>query len=317
MSLVFLFPGQSSRYSEMLTRACQMAPRDADLVCEEASDALGEDVLERLRAEQPISFETNTNVQLSVFLTSQIHLSALERAGVRASRSLGLSLGEYSHLVHAGVLGRSDAFRLIVERGRAYDEGPRGAMASVFPLSEEVLREQLARAAAEGPIELTGYNSPTQFVVSGDERALRALEALLDEQEPGSAFVWIERSVPMHASFFRPAAERFLPALEAARFGAARMPYLPNVLGQSVLEPTRETYVDLLYRHVFSPVLFRQSIEHVLAVEPDSIFVEVGPRAVLSGLLRRFRGAPCHKTDGQGEPRAALEGLLEELARAA
>ncbi|MCC6877881.1 MAG: ACP S-malonyltransferase [Sandaracinaceae bacterium] len=316
MSFVYLFPGQSSRYPEMLERASLMAPREASLILERASDVLGHDV--RARFARPDPFERNSDVQLAVFLTTQIHLRALEHAGVRAVRSLGLSLGEYSHLVHAGALELDEALRLIAARGSAYDEGPRGAMASIFPLPLEAIEPLVERARDKGALEVTGYNSPTQHVVSGDEPALRTLEALLDEEEPGSAFVWIERSVPMHAWFFRPAADRFRPALEAASFACPRLPYLPNVLGTSLADPKRSTLVDLLYQHVFRPVLFRQSIEHLAAVEPGAVFVEVGPRGVLAGLLRRWQKTMVHKTDGEeGDPSRAFEGLLEELDRAA
>lgn len=317
MSFVFLFPGQSSRYPEMIERARAMAPREAARVCEAASDAIGEDVLARLDASRPDVFETNTNVQLAVFLTSQIHLHALSRVGIVASRSLGLSLGEYGHLVHIGALDLGDAFRLLLERGRAYDAGPRGAMASVFPICEADLDPLLGQARSEGRVEITGETSPTQLVVSGDQLALKRLEELVDQEQPGSAFVWIERHVPMHASFFRPAAELFRPALESAPFSRPRLPYLPNVSARSTSAPSHAALVDSLYRHVFSRVLFRQSIEHVLEIERDPIFIEVGPRGVLTGLLRRFCPRPRYMTDGQGDPRTTFVSLLEELERAA
>ncbi len=317
MPFIFLFPGQSSRYPEMIERARAMAPREAALVCEAASDALGEDVCERLDASRPDLFESNTDVQLAVFLTTQIHLRALARVGVRATRSLGLSLGEYSHLVHIGALTLEDAFLLLSERGRAYDAGPRGAMASVFPVTLEELEPLVALAAHVGQVEITAENSPTQLVVSGDERALGVLEALLDEAIPGAALVRIERHVPMHASFFRPAADLFRPALERAPFRPARLPYLPNVSARSERAPSHEALVESLYRHVFSRVLFRQSVDHVLELEREPIFVEVGPRGVLSALLRRWCPGPVYKTDGQGDPRKLFVHLVEELERAA
>jgi len=61
-----------------------------------------------------------------------------------AGRSLGLSLGEYSHLVHIGALELDDALRLVDERGRCYDEAPPGTMATVLTVD----RETVAASAA-------------------------------------------------------------------------------------------------------------------------------------------------------------------------
>ena len=69
-------------------------------------------------------------------------------------------------------------------------------------------------------------------------------------------------------------------------------------------DPTPNRIVDLLYRHVFSSVRWRESIDLLAAEVPDAAFVEVGPKAVLYNLLnRKWRASPRFKTDApEGQP---------------
>ena len=127
---VFMFPGQSSLDPAMLGRALTLGPEAEEAVCI-ASEALGEDLRERFAGPRGFEPRNNRDVQLSVFLTTHLHLVALQAAGIDAALSLGLSLGEYNHLVHVGAIPFADAVRLVSARGQAYDAGPRGMMVAV------------------------------------------------------------------------------------------------------------------------------------------------------------------------------------------
>jgi [acyl-carrier-protein] S-malonyltransferase len=317
MTPILMFPGQSSRYPEMIERLCAWAEPDATAVLGEASAALGRDLRAHYRADNPEAFTRNRDVQVGVFLANHIHLCALERAGVRAELSVGLSLGEYNHLVHIGALGFLDALRLVEARGAAYDDGPEGAMASVFPLPLEDLEEVCARARVHGRLEIVNLNSPTQNVIAGALPAIEAAAAIADEDHGAECRV-IEHRVPMHASFFAPVAEALRPALDRAPFRTPRRPYLPNVLGAFEAAPGPARVADLLARHVYSPVLFRASIDLLAATYPDAAFIEVGPRAVLFNLLsRKWRPSPRFKTDAVQDPAVALAATAQELRSAA
>ncbi len=317
MTLVFLFPGQSSRDGSMVERAQRMAPEAARRVLEEASEVLGRDLVAHYRGDAGAQFATNRDVQVGVFVTNHVHLEALRERGVDAPISLGLSLGEYNHLVHAGALPFADALRLVDARGAAYDAGPRGAMLAVYPLDLEDLAEVAERARAHGVVEIVNLNSPTQNVLAGEHAAIAAAERILDE-EGISQFARIDDRVPMHCSMFRPAADAFWPALERAPFRAPARPYLPNVLASFVHEAQPAVIRELLHAHVFSAVRWRESLELVAERHEGSIFVEVGPRDVLYGLLsRRWLKNARFKTDAPEEPERALDATLAEISRAA
>jgi [acyl-carrier-protein] S-malonyltransferase len=264
----------------MLRRAAAFGARSRE-VLEEAQDTLGRDLL---AADDEAAPTCNRDVQIGVFVATHMHLAAFEEAGVSAVASMGLSLGEYSHLVHIGALTRADALRLVDARGALYDEGPSGKMAVVFPMPYEDLAGVLAAVA--GPVEIANVNSPSQHVIAGEGEAVdRAVEAL-DRDHLVEARV-IEHRVPMHCSRFFPVAERLRAHLEAAPWAAPRLAYRPNVDAAVLEAPTPADFVERLTLHVHRPVLWRASIEACAAEDPDVVFVEVGPGRVLSNLLQR------------------------------
>src|SRR6266850_739101 len=100
MTIVYMFPGQNSRYPEMIDRLRQWS--GCDRILQDASDVLGRDLPSHYRAGNPQMFSHNRDIQLGVFLAAYIHSERLATEGIRPDASLGLSLGEYKHLVIGG-----------------------------------------------------------------------------------------------------------------------------------------------------------------------------------------------------------------------
>jgi [acyl-carrier-protein] S-malonyltransferase len=278
----------------MLDRVLEVWP-EGKRIALEASEALGRDLLSLYR--KPESFEKNRDIQVGVFLATHLHLGAIEAAGVQAELSLGLSLGEVNHLVHIGTLSFLDALALVDARGSVYDRGPRGMMVVLFPADLEMVVELVERARSFGTVEIANLNSPTQFVVAGETRAVTEVMRMAEEDymlEP----VVIDRQIPMHTSVFRSVAEELLPHLRARSWNQPRRPYISNVLGAFVDAPTPEIFIQLLERHVYSPVRWRDAIDAVVGRYPEAVFVEVGPRGVLYNLLqKRWHACKKYKTD--------------------
>jgi len=311
-TIAFLFPGQSSRYPGMLQKLLALHSKNAEILSA-ASDTLGRDLRAHFGPENEAAFDRNVDVQVGVFLANHMFLTILDGAGVTADLSLGLSLGEWNHLVHIGVLGFTDALRAVQARGEAYDAGPRGFMAAVQPMGLEELEQVLERVRHLGVVEAVNLNSPTQQVISGEQAAVEAAVALLEEESFARPII-TERKVPMHASLFEPVGRAFRETLEKLDFRPARLPYIPNRLARVIEAPDREELVDLLSTHVHRPVLWQKSIDLVRELRPDVTFVEVGPKSVLYGLLRKswFR-ASKHCTDSQDDTAAHLEATIEAL----
>jgi len=284
MTPIFLFPGQSSTQPDIFGTARAVDPEGTAAALREASEVLGRDLAAHYA--NGSAFETNRDVQVGVFVCNYLHLQALRAHGIDAQLSLGLSLGEYSHLVHIGALSFADALRLVDERGRAYDSGPDGVMAAVWPVTPEELEPIIEQAREVGFVAVSNANSPTQQVIAGERAAVEEALRLLDEELFVAGRI-IEERVPMHTERFKPVADAFRRALQSAPWQAPVRPYLPNTTAELVLEPTTDVFVDRLSDHVFRPVRWQQSIDAILERHPDACFVEVGPRTVLHDMLRK------------------------------
>ncbi|MEM1008476.1 MAG: ACP S-malonyltransferase [Myxococcota bacterium] len=295
-TLIWMFPGQSSRYPQMFRKVASLRPKLTLNLLEEASALLGRDVKAHYCDAKPSSvmFGCNRDVQIGVFLINHLFLQVLESEGFHADYSLGLSLGEWNHLVHIGALSFEDALRAVEARGRAYDQGPRGAMASVFPLDAETLEEAVEQARVHGQIEIVNFNSPRQQVISGEHAAIEAAMQIIEDEYFVQA-VMIEKEVPMHASMFESAGLAFRAHLETLAFQTPTLPYLPNRFAAFQEQLTSQEWVDILSSHVYKPVFWRESIDMLVAHCVEPVFVEVGAKGVLYNLLDRRWHKGLHK----------------------
>jgi len=316
VTAVFMFPGQSSRDPGMFDRLLALRPLNATIF-EHASDVLGRDVRRHYEAGNADVFATNRDVQVGVFLANHMYCESLLASGVVAAFSLGLSLGEYNHLVHIGAVGFEEALRVVDARGALYDAGPDGAMASAFPLDGDDLAAVVERARARGRLEVAVFNAPAHHVLSGDRAALELALDLL-EREHFVEGVVIEPRIPMHSSRFEPVGRALRAVLEPVAWKPPTRPYLPNVVGRFVEDPGPDDFVTLLSQHVHRPVLWRHSVDFIAGHVERAVFVEVGPRRVLCNMLsRKWRSNARFAVDpGEGEP-VSLDRLIEELSRAA
>lgn len=314
--IVFMFPGQSSRYPEMIEKVTASSPECARIV-RGASDVLGRDLEAHYRADNPSVFGSNRDVQVGLFLANHLHLALAEGAGLRARWSLGLSLGEYNHLVHIGALPFDAALRLIEARGRLYDEASGGAMVSVFPIDGATVERAIERLGVEGRAAVGLYNSPRQQVISGERAAVEQVVAALQDDGFVEA-VEIEPRIPMHAPVFRPIGARFAPLLDAAPLVRPRASYVPNALGQVLDGVSPERIRAHLVEHTHRPVRWQASVDAVAARAGSPVFVEVGPRTVLRNLFGKgWSPGRRASTDADSDIAGRLRTLAAELVDAA
>jgi len=313
MTTFFMFPGQSSRYAGMLDKLVELHRSNAEIL-EHASTILGRDLGAHYRKDNEQAFARNTDVQVGVFLANHMFMKILTDAGIEADLSAGLSLGEWNHLVHIGALCFEDALMAVEQRGAAYDAGPRGAMASIFPLELDALQTALTKV--EGDVEIVNLNSPRQNVISGETAAVEAALKVIDDEYYVEGVI-IERQVPMHSSRFAPVGAQFRKHLEGIDFQKPRLPYLPNRLAEFVEAPTKEAFVNLLATHVHAPVFWRKSIDLLIESYPDVVLVEVGPKSVLYNLIGRkwHKEIKRFRCDTAENTASNIEALIDELGQ--
>jgi len=310
--LVFMFPGQSSRYPEMIEKLTA-EHESARKIIVDASDVLKRDLNAHYLSSNEAIFATNRDVQIGMFIANHIHMTLLADAGVSTRSSLGLSLGEYNHLVHIGALSFSDGLTLVEKRGKLFDEGANGVMVSLFPIEAPDLEAIIADLKLEQRVAIGLYNSPRQQVLSGERAAVEQVLAKVEDEMFADA-TEIESRIPMHSPLFTSVGAALKPVLDAAPLKAPKFAYVPNVRGDVIDAVSPAVIRDCLAAHVFNPVRWQKSVEAVAARSSDPLFLEVGPRAVLFNLIARGwtpgkRAKTDSAKDGSGHFRELVVSL--------
>jgi [acyl-carrier-protein] S-malonyltransferase len=308
MSVAFVFPGQGSQ-SVGMGRALFEAFPESRAVYEEADDTLGF-ALSRLCFEGPESeLQLTANTQPALLATSVAALRPLVARGVRPEWVAGHSLGEYSALVAAGAIGLGDALRTVRRRGEYMQEAVPvgvGAMAAILGLDLPAVEEACREAAAGEVVSPANVNSPGQVVIAGHAGAVERASALCRSRGAKRA-VKLPVSAPFHCALMKPAQDRLAPDLARLAFRDPEVPLANNVDARVVRDG--EACRDGLVRQVSGTVRWQEAVE-LLAREGASVFVEVGPGTVLSGLVRKIaREARVLNVDSPGSLEATVAAL--------
>jgi len=284
--LVFVFPGGGSQYVGMGKDAYEQS-EGARRVFDQADSVLGFS-LSRLCFQGPEEQLNDTlNAQPAMVAMGAALLAVLhEHAGAAWTPDFvaGHSTGQYTALIAAGVLDFSSALRLVRERARLMQEAGAtrpGAMAAVLGLEAEALR---AICAEVGDVWIANDNAPGQIVVSGTQPAVeRALQ--LAAERGAKRAIRLTVNIASHCPLMASAAQPLAEIISGLRLGPPCMPVVGNVSATAVSEVAdmrRE-----LVQHITSPVRWVESIRY-LTEHGMRTFAEIGPKSVLSGLIKRI-----------------------------
>ncbi|MBI2891325.1 MAG: ACP S-malonyltransferase [Nitrospirae bacterium] len=257
------------------------------------------------------------NAQPAILTVSVAAARILAKRGApRPAFCAGHSLGEYSALVFAGAMSLPDALRAVRQRGRLMQEAVpqgRGAMAAVLGLERAAVDEVCADVARRvGLVAAANYNGAGQIVISGEAPAVReAGEAL--KARGAKRVLPLAVSAPFHCPLMQPAADRMRPVLDAIAVRRPEVPLVCNVTGRPYEAQDDAAFAAearaKLTQQIVSPVLWEETME-TMRHHAVSVFVEVGPGNVLSGLARRaVPGARCVATEAPPTFDKALEAL--------
>jgi [acyl-carrier-protein] S-malonyltransferase len=290
VKLAFVFPGQASQEIGMGVALRGVSPA-ADALFVMADQVTGLPVCS-LCAAGPLDQLTRTDVaQTAVVVASMaaaLYLDELTGRRVRALGVAGHSVGEIAAMWWAGAIDTETALHLVHERGRLMARDAAacdGTMIAVLGLGEQEL-DSICAAASEqagAQAQVANLNAPGQVVLSGDQVALNAASDLA--RAAGARRVLpLTVGGPFHSVYMERAAQDFRLVVEHIDVHEPLVPIVLNTTAQATTDPG--ALREELASQVTRSVRWEDSL-HTLAGMGCETYVELGPKDVLTGLVRR------------------------------
>ena len=301
MKAALIFPGQGSQFVGMGLDLVRAYPRIKELFLE-ADDTLGFPISELCFGGETEMLTQTRNAQPAILLHSiAVGELLMGDGGVEPVAVAGHSLGEYSALVAAGVLGAMDALRIVRKRGELmFEAGIKqpGTMAALIGLERDDADSICEESSSpDSIVVVANVNSPGQIVISGHVEAVERAMALASDRG-AKKVVRLNVSGAFHSPLVQSAQQDLVAYIEQFTLSAARVDLICNA-DASVVR-TREDIIDALSRQLTSPVLWSDSVKRLFDMW-DGSTLEVGPGRVLKGLARRIEPGRTVETVGTAE----------------
>lgn len=308
MDLAFMFPGQGSQYVGMGKGILEQysAAREVFQMCEEVCGI----PVTKLCLEGPMEELTRTaNLQPCITALNLAVLRVLWDQGIYPKIALGHSLGEYSALACAKVLSFEDTLKAVQKRGelmeREANKRP-GAMAAVMGLSSDRIEAVLKDS---DQVCIANYNSLEQIVISGTQAGIEGATKRIKEE--GGKVIPLKVSGAWHSPMMEGALKDFEEFLDSLNFKEPSIPVILNVTAQQESDPER--IKRLMVKQLVSPVRWMQSVTNCLS-EGIKVFVEIGPKNVLSNLVKRILPKGSNIAVFNVEDESSLKEFKEKIS---
>ncbi len=282
--IALLFAGQGSQAVGMGKDMADQYPAAANIF-RNADDILGRK-LSDITWNGPLEELTKTsNCQPALFVHGLACLAVLrELAGeFSIGGAAGLSLGELTAHAAAETFSFEDGVRLVQKRGELMDEACAatvGGMAAMIGADENAVRQ----LADEEDVDVANINSPGQIVISGELAKVEGAVAVAKEHGIRRATM-LNVAGAYHSRLMESAYQKLGAALIDVQMQMPRFLVISNVTGREVktLPEIRQALQD----QVTSTVRWVDCIQRLIAMGCNS-FIELGPGAVLAGLVKRI-----------------------------
>ena len=280
----FVFPGQGAQFVGMGKDLYENNPVAKEMF-DKANEILGFNITDLMFNGTDEDLRQTKVTQPAIFLHSVI-LAKTMGDDFNPDMVAGHSLGEFSALVAAGALSFEDGLRLVSARAQAMQkacEKTPSTMAAVLALPDAKV-EELCASVTEGVVVPANYNCPGQIVISGSIEGVDAACAKMLEAGAKRALK-LKEGGAFHSPLMEPARAELADAIAHTDFHAPKCPVYQNVNAEPQTDP--ETIKKNLIAQLTAPVRWTQTIQNMIAAGADT-FVEVGPGAVLQGLVKKI-----------------------------
>lgn len=286
--ITYVFPGQGSQYVGMGQEFYNEFIIAKDTF-DEASDILGIDMAQLCFEDKNSELNLTVNAQPAILTASIASMRVLEdETGIRSNYVAGHSLGEYSALVASGAFDFKDAVATVRKRGE-FTQGAVpigvGSMAAILGLEKDEIAEICEDASSDDyMVSPANYNAPGQTVISGNNEAIEKAKEMA-KTKGAKRVVTLDVSAPFHCTLMAPAAEKLGKVLDKINFSNIKIPLINNWEAKLIRDPDK--LKENLINQVMAPVRWYESIKLLYDNLESKKFIEIGPKNVLTNLIRR------------------------------
>ncbi len=275
----FVFPGQGSQkvgmgeglfteFSDLTVQADQILGYSISELC--LKDPRGE--LGQTQFTQPALYVVNA-------LSYQQKL----KQGQKPKYLAGHSLGEYAALYAANVFDFATGLKLVKKRGELMAKASGGGMAAIVGMTPVQITDALKNPSLSS-IDVANFNSLTQTVISGRKDDINNAKAAF-EAAGAKMYIPLNVSGAFHSRYMTAARDEFSEFLNQFSFNVPEVSVIANI---SAKPYTSENVKTNLADQINHSVQWVETIQYLLK-QGEEEFVEVGPGAVLSGLVARIK----------------------------
>ncbi|AIQ12466.1 ACP S-malonyltransferase [Paenibacillus durus] len=278
---IFVFPGQGSQVKGM---GGNLFNEFRELTAQ-ADDILGYSIRE-LCMEDPNSTLGQTQyTQPALFVVSALsYLKRIKETGRKPDFVAGHSLGEYNALFAAGAFDFETGLKLVKKRGELMSLATGGGMAVVLGITEENIVEVLKQNGLYS-IDIANVNSPYQIALSGLKEDIDQARPIFEATPNVQLFIPLNVSGAFHSRYMTDARLEFEKILNTCTFYPLSIPVISNVYARPY---KRELLQSTLAEQINSSVKWTESIRYLMGLG-ESVFEEIGPGRVLTGLVERIQ----------------------------
>lgn len=281
---VFVFSGQGSQYAGMgqVLLATEPVFAEAFSVCDQAFQRYASwSLLDLLKDPSQSTRFRDTEVAQPVICAFEIALAALWKSwGMTPKAVVGHSIGEVAAAHVAGMLSVDEAMRIAHARGHLMQAATGTGTMVAVGLPEAQLLSLLT--THDLPLDIAAVNAPDVTVVAGPETATSSLTAVLEAQD--IFYRVLDVAYAFHSAQMQPFADALPKTLGTIERQAGTLPVISTVTGATITTDQ----LDAAYwgQQLRQPVRFADAIQTLIA-EGYTDFIEIGPRAVLTGALKQ------------------------------
>ena len=284
MKIGYLFPGQGAQ-SLGMGKDIYEKYDVAKEVYKKVQELTGIDVA-KITFENEELLNQTQYTQICILTMSLAILEILNKNGIKAEISAGLSLGEYSALIYSGILNFEDGVKLVQKRGEYMQNlVPDGEwlMSAILGMGENEV-EEVCSKVQNGFAVPVNFNCPGQIVISGDKDGIKEAENIA-KQYGARRVIELKTSGPFHTIKLQKASDELRKELDKIKFNNGNSKVIKNIDAEVYTE--NDDMKDILAKHIISPVKFTAVLQKMLDLGVDT-FVEVGPGKTLSGFIKKM-----------------------------